>query len=384
MVERGAGLAGGRDRACYRRPVIAEVRSFRFALGVALVAAASAGVALGTCGAPELATVPSIAWDGRALTAVWERGDGRHGATVFAHRFTDVRAGVTTVGADTPIYHQENGTPMHSPEIASDAAGSLVVIVGLLQAQIAIPLDATGAVAGPAQPLTSCRSDRSERVCMRACRGAVAFGDGFAFGHLDTWPRAGRGANAVAVSFLSRDGKTVRDVSVPAAIPSGCALASTGSRLVIAVAEQRMDGAYGIWIQVVDEFDRDGVWIPDAVRAIALVPTGADMALLYETRDGALRVARVDDRGVREQVVLATDVDAATADLGIGAHGPFVTWIVGQRVVIRDVATAASTRGTVRGDQPLGTRAVGVGDRCVAAWSASGGAKLGVLSTACP
>ncbi len=268
---------------------------------------------------------------------------------------------------------------MRSPEIASDAAGSLVVIVGL-QAEIAIPLDATGAVSGPVQPLTSCRSDRSEP----ACRGAVAFGDGFAFGHLDTWPREGRGSNAVAVSFLSRDGTTVRDVLVPAAIPSGCALASTGSRLVIAVAEQRMDGAYGIWIQVVEEFDREGVWIPDAVRAIALVPTGVDMALLYETYDGALRVARIDDRGVREQVVLATDVDAATADLGIGAHGPFVTWITGHRVFVRDVATAASTRGTIRGEQPLGTRAVGVGDRCVAAWSAGGGAKLSVLSTPCP
>ncbi len=364
--------------------MIAETRSFSLVIGAAVVAGALAIAALGTCGAPEYATAPSIAWDGRVLTAVWERSDGRDGSTVFAHRFADLRAGVTTTGTGTPIHHQQYGLPRDRPEIASDAMGSLVVILGQRRNQFAIPLDATGAVAGPAQPLTSCSSDRSERICMRVCRRAVAFGDGFAFGHLDTWPRAGHGSNAIAVSFLSRDGKTVRDVGLPSDIPSGCALASTGTRLVVAIAEQRMDYAEGIRIVVVDGPDRGGLWVPDAVRAIALVPTGVDMALLYEMRDGALRVARVDDRGVGEPVTLPADVNAATVDLGIGAHGPFVTWIVGQRVFVRDVATAAIARGAIRGAQPLGTRAVGLGDRCVAAWSAGGGAKLGVLSTACP
>lgn len=46
---------------------------------------------------------------------------------------------------------------------------------------------------------------------------------------------------------------------------------------------------------------------------------------------------------------LTADVDAATVDLGIGAHGPFVTWIVGKRVFVRDVATAKVARGAIRG-----------------------------------
>lgn len=371
------------DAACYRCGVIAETRSISLAIGAIIVAVAFAVAALATCGRPKYATAPSIAWDGRALTAVWERSDGRGGSTVFAHRFADLRAGVTTIGSGTPVHNQKYGGSWNVPEIASDANGSLVFIVGPRDNHFAIPLDARGAVAGPAQPLTNCSSDSSERICMRTCRRTVAFGDGFALGHLDVWPRAG-GVARIGVSFLTRDGKTARDVSLPGGTPSSCAIASTGSRLVVAIAEERYDYTFGISVHVVDGPDPQGLWIPKAVRAIALVWTGVDLALLHEMQDGKLRVARIDDRGVGESVTLPADVDAATADLGVGAHGPFVTWIRGKRVFVRDVATAKKARAAIRGAKPLGTRAESAGGRCVAAWTAGEGTKLGVLSTACP
>lgn len=364
--------------------VIAETRFLSVAVGASLVAAAFAVTALGKCGRPHRATATSVAWDGHVLTAVWERSDGRDGSTVFLHRFAELRSGVTTIGSGTPIYHRKYGRSRGIPEIASDARGSIIITLGSLEDHFAIPLDATGAVAGPAQPLTTCSSDSSERVCMRVCRRVVSFGGGFAFGHLDAWPRSGRLANVVAVSFLSRDGKTLRNVTLRGGIPSGCALASTGSRLVVAVAEERLDHSLGIRIQAVDDADRDDLWIPDAIRAIALVPDDVDMTLLYEMRDGTLRVARIDDHEVREPVVLPADVDAGTVDLGIGKKGPFVTWTDGKRVFVHNVATAKRARGATRGAKSFGTRAAGAGTRCVAAWSAGDGAKIGVLTAACP
>lgn len=263
--------------------------------------------------------------------------------------------------------------------------GSLVFVVGPRWNQFAIPLTADGAVAGPAQPLTSCSSDSSERVCVQMCRRPVAFGGGFALGHLDAWPRSGPGAKVVGISFLTRDGKTVRDVTLQAGgVPSGCAVASTGSRLVVAVAEQTRDHAYGIRIHFLGAKNHGALWIPDAVRAIALVPTGEDAALLYETREGTLRVARVDESGVGAPVILPGDVDAATVDLGIGEHGPFFSWIAGKRVFMRDVATAGVARAAIRDAKPMGTRAIGTDRHCVAAWSAAAGMKVGVLSAACP
>lgn len=365
----------------------AEVRQGRWSAAalVVLVALVGAGgvVRLHACEPPS--TSPAgIARDGQAVIATWESRVGDD-TTVYVRRFADLESALTTVRTGAPVYRRRYISESE-PEIVVGPTGALVVLRPHPGEHVAIPLDREGAVAGAPQHLTGCRERTSSRACFWLCRRPVANGDGFIVGDLSLYAS---GTSSLGLSFLDKHGRTIKYEVLPGGDVASCAMTASGAQLVVASAERRWDDAVGIHLQyrsLRDDSPLTETWLPGGTRVRALVAHGDGEALLYVDPDDHVRVALVSARdGVREVLPLPDAIDWKSADLGVSSRGLFVTWLGDGKAHVIGLGAGAGHRARRAASSPVGTRAVGVDDRCVVAWTAGGGSKLQLFSSErCP
>ncbi|MBA3456392.1 MAG: hypothetical protein H0T42_25060 [Deltaproteobacteria bacterium] len=356
--------------------------------GLSLGAAGVIAIALGLlrCETPRT-TSPAIVAVGQTLLAAWEQRSDEYGMTVYVRRISPVDDGITTLRGGVPIYRNKYAsTGYHTPELATGPAGSIVIVTPSPGDQVAIPIDRDGRAAGPAQPLTGCRGDSSDRACFWTCRRPVARGDGFVVGHVSAYPRST--VKSLDLSFLDRLGRTERFLVLPSEEPLGCAMAASGDDLVVVSTEQRINGDYAVHVQFVTLADGSPVtdfWISGrGARTVIATATG-HFALLHLGPDGELRISRFSRYGVESTRPIPGPVELATADLGITSRGPFVSWIENRRLHVRDLTSERDVGAKRVSANAVGTRAVGIGERCVAAWTSGAGSKLHLLGVAdCP
>ncbi len=358
--------------------------SRRLSLGTAGVIVIALGVL--QCETPRTSS-PAMVADGQTLLAAWEQPSDEYGMTVYVRRISTLDDGITTLRGGVPIYRKKYAsTGYHTPELATGPASSIVIVTPSPGDQVAIPINRDGSAAGPAQPLTGCRSDSSDRTCFWTCRGPVARGDGFVVGHVSAYPRTS--VKGLDLSFLDRLGRTERFLVLPSEEPLGCAMAASGDHLVVVSTEQRMNGDYAVHVQFVTLADGSPVtdfWISGSgARTVIATATGR-FALLHLGLDGGLRISRFSRYGVEATEPIPGRVDLTTADLGITSRGPFVSWIDNRRLHIRDLTSERDVGAKRVSANAVGTRAAGIGGRCVAAWTSGAGSKLHLLSVAdCP
>jgi hypothetical protein len=333
------------------------------------------------CDAPPDVRPPAVVSDGSGILVAWEQAD-RDGATTYVRRFATMPDGNTVVRAGTAVHRERYGTSWYSPELVAGPAGSLVIVAPKAGEQAAIPLDRDGAPAGPPRPLTECARRDSSFSCFDLCRGPVATRGGFAVGHVLIDPRTS--VSGIAVSFLDARGETVRAVHLPAAWPGrSCATAALGDEVVVAYGDTQVDRTQGVRIYFLSGHQ---LWLPDAGVPRRLVAEGAQLYLLYADATGVAHVASLDRDAIRTTTRLPADVDWRTADLGITDRGVYVTWLAGGVLRVRAVYERdAGARSRRVAASAVGTRTLGVADRCITAWTSAGGAKLHVLATEqCP
>lgn len=341
---------------------------------LAMVACALTGRA---CDSPAHVTSPTLARASSGVLAAWEQIDG-DGATTYVRRFPALTAGTTTVRDGTAVHRVRYGTSWYSPEVVSGPAGSLVIVSPRAGEQIAIPLDGEGAPSGPAQPLTACQRDAAGFSCFDLCRRPVATRDGFAIGHAVVEPRSG--VTGISVSFLDSAGKTLRTDYLPSFSPSRrCAIAALEDDVAVAYGDMTSDRSVGVRIHFLSGSER---WIPTpgGAHVRALIAADDHLFLLCADETGPY-VARLDRDGVRDRIGLPPSIDLETADLGLSDAGVFVTWLAKGKLQLQLVRERPSSHRRHRAGRAVsGTRALGVGKNCIAAWSSSGGAKLHLLN----
>ncbi len=322
---------------------------------------------------PHLTSVGSISWDGNAFVAAWEHED-RDAVTVYLRRFDTLKTGVTTIRGGAVAHYRKYGLPWHSPELISDDAGALVVVNPGPGQQLVVPIDRQGRTGAP-QMLTGCKSADSQRVCYVLCRRGVAHRDGFVVGHVSGYNVSG--LNSVQLSFVDRAGTTQKVVWSSSEDPHSCALTKLGTAVI--VASTARDSVLVQFYDISTTARSGELRLEDGTAAIGSVTIGDEVALLYGTRTG-VRIARIGREGLRGSVELASDVDPTTADIGADSRGVFVTWLRGGKLHVRRVGASRDAAVQRAGRDAIGTRALGVGDRCIATWMS--GSKLKLLATA--
>jgi hypothetical protein len=332
-------------------------------------------------------TMPAtIATDGKGLLVAWEQ-PSEDGFTIYMRHVADVPDGMTTLQGGTAIYTKKYGTTgYHAPEVATGPAGSIVIVTPRVGDQIAIPVDLDGRTAGPAQPLTGCRSDSSDRACFWTCRRPVAHADGFVVGHVSAYPQSA--LHSLDLSFLDRLGRTERFLVINSQDPVGCAMASSGDELVVVSTERETLFDYTVHIQFLAL--ADGSELADfriqGAGALSVVSTSAnEYALLHVIPDGRKVLTRFNRKGIESTLLVPEAIDFETADLGMSYRGLFVSWIEGRRVHVLDLATDRDVSSKRVARYAVGTRSVGVRDRCVTAWTSGAGNEVHVLAVPdCP
>ncbi|HUS32853.1 MAG TPA: hypothetical protein VMZ53_30335 [Kofleriaceae bacterium] len=352
-----------------------------------LLGIAGALLALRTQACEPTRTMPAtIATDGNALLVAWEKPTD-DGFTIYMRHVPDVQDGTTTLQGGTAIYTKKYGTTgYHGPEVATGPAGSIVIITPRVGEQIAIPVDLDGRVAGPAQPLTGCRSDSSDRTCFWSCRRPIAHAGGFIVGHVSAYPRSS--IHSLDLSFLDRAGRTEKFLVLRSQDPVACAMAASGDELVVVSTER--ETLVDVKIHVLFLALSDGellneLWI-DGGYAFGIVSTSAnEYALLHQIPDGRSVLTKFNRKGIESTHLVPEAIDLRTADLGMSFRGLFVSWLANGRAHVLDLTTdrEVSRKGVAR--YSVGTRAVGVRDRCVTAWTSGAGNKVQLLAVPeCP
>lgn len=339
---------------------------------------------LARCEVPRT-TTPSVVADGDGVLAAWEQ-PGDDGYTIYTRRLDSIRNGTTTLRGGTAIYHRKYGTTgYHVPELAVGPSGAIAVITPSSGTQIAIPLDKTGKVIGPAQPLTGCER-WSDFSCFWTCARPVARGDGFVAGHVSAYLRGG--VHGLELSFLDRLGRTEHHLVIPSEYPLNCVMASRDDDLLVVSTEQRMNGEYAIHVQflaLADGSPRTSYWISGSAARSVIATGPRQFALLHRDADQREVVSTLEPDGVVGTKCPIYDVDLQTATLASTTSGPFMTWLADGRVHIRALTHETDREASRAGRTAVGVRATGIGDRCITAWTSDAGSKLHVRAVPrCP
>ena len=352
------------------------------------VAGALLALRVQSCEPPPRTMPATIATDGKGLLVVWEKPN-EMGFKIYMRHLPELQDGTTTLEGGTAIYTQKYGTTgYHGPEVVTGPAGSIVIITPRVGEQIAIPVDLDGRVAGPAQPLTGCKSDSSDRACFWACRRPIAHAGGFIVGHVSAYPRSS--INSLDLSFLDRSGRTEKFLVLHSQEPVVCAMAASGDELVVVSTDRETLFESKIHVQFLalsdGELLRD-FWLEGA-GSLSVVSTSAnEYALLHLIPDGRKVLTKFNRKGVESSFLVPEAIDLATADLGMSFRGVFVSWLANGRahVLDLDLHSYREVSSTRVPRYSVGTRAVGIRDRCVTAWSSGAGNKVHVLAVpGCP
>ena len=330
----------------------------------------------------------TIATDGKGVLVAWEKPND-DGFTIYMRHLPEVQDGTTTLEGGTAIYTKKYGTTgYHAPEVATGPAGSIVIITPWVGDQIAIPVDLDGRVAGPAQPLTGCRSDSSDRTCFWTCRRPIAHAGGFIVGHVSAYPRSS--IHSLDLSFLDRQGRTEKFLVIHSQDPVACAMAASGDELVVVSVERESLVDVKIHVQFLALADgelRSDFWI-DGGYAMSVVSTSAnEYAMLHQIPDGRKVLTKFNRKGVESTFLVPEAIDLRTADVGMSFRGLFVSWLAKGRAHVLDLDLHSyrevSSKRVPR--HSVGTRAVWIRDRCVTAWTSGAGDKVHVLAVPdCP
>ena len=129
--------------------------------------------------------------------------------------------------------------------------------------------------------------------------------------------------------------------------------------------------------------------LPASARALRVVPYEAGFAALVEEagateHEVALRIlvlsADGDETRIESSRVLVASaaIDPFSSDLGTNARGLFVTYTARGRARVLGVEPRGVDRGHDTGPRPSRTRALGVGNHCLVAWTTGDGARARV------
>lgn len=334
------------------------------ALAVFLVAVVLDNVELQGCQQPGWPS--ALTYDGEAYVAVWAAPQRRK-STIFVGRFRDSDfkgAAVATAGLDRrfPERVYRTGSVLAPPEIAFGGDGFMVFVHTGDRQLVAVPLDRQAVASG--DPVVV--AGDVDMLCV----SPVAIGGRYMASYL--------GGGELVIAGLDRRGAVVSRERFEVSGPLRCAMGAGDGRFAVIVERSsgpRVSTALGR--DLVVQVAGDG-----GPLRIAREPGG--WAMLHQ-RQGRLRIIRLRDGGERgDDTAIPAQVNPSSVDLARSDRGLFVTWLDGRmfRMAFVDRFDQTGSFKTERG--PLGTRALGHGDRCAATWTTDAGRKVWVLrATGC-